>query len=403
MSCVANHETRAYSGIVLERIKHLPVGGKMGDLPIHLQHDSFVRTGSKKTGGPNMRLLRLEMDKPSLTVTAYIYNKFVHPVEDRYITPREAACLQDFPVDYVFKGALGQIHKQIGNAVPVKLGKAIALEVSRYFERQGIVGEISIASYFSGAGGLDLGFEQASNEVIQFKTMFATDIEPWAESTVNYNRPEWSFYRADITKLQPSFVKERLGMRPHVIIGGPPCQPFSVAGKQLATKDPLGRLYRDYISHVAFLQPEIVVMENVYGMAQVKSANMIEEIYQSFKNIGYDVTHKELLAADYGTPQKRRRLFFVATKQLDFFKFPEPTYCEYDNLLRLPLYEGAGNVLMQLPRATIRNCINKSLAADAPEIDGTVIIKNGAHLPIGEFVEVDITGSDTYDLFAKVV
>jgi DNA (cytosine-5)-methyltransferase 1 len=351
---IANHETRDYTGIVLERIKHLPAGGKMGDLPVHLQHDSFVRKGSKKTGGPNMRLLRLEMDKPSLTVTAYIYNKFVHPIENRYITPREAACLQDFPVDYVFKGVLGQIHKQIGNAVPVKLGKAIASEVARYFERQNIIGDLSVVSYFSGAGGLDLGFEQASNERISFNTVFSTDIEPWAELTINHNRPKWNFHKADITILEPSFVKEKIGVNPHVIIGGPPCQPFSVAGKQLATSDPLGTLYRDYIKHIEFLQPEIVVMENVYGMAQVKSANMMDEIYQSFKSIGYDVTHKELLAADYGTPQKRRRLFFIAAKNLSCFQFPEPSHCEYDNLLGLLLYEGAGNAIMRLPKPSIK-------------------------------------------------
>jgi len=58
-----NHETREYGGIVLERMKHLSPGGKMGDLPPHLQHESFIRTGKQKTGGPNLRLLRLEMDK----------------------------------------------------------------------------------------------------------------------------------------------------------------------------------------------------------------------------------------------------------------------------------------------------------------------------------------------------
>ena len=65
-----NHETREYTGVVLERMEHLPPGGKMGDLPEHLQHESFVRKGAKKTGGSNMRILRLEEDKPSLTVTA---------------------------------------------------------------------------------------------------------------------------------------------------------------------------------------------------------------------------------------------------------------------------------------------------------------------------------------------
>jgi DNA (cytosine-5)-methyltransferase 1 len=352
---VPNHETREHTGIVLERITHLPPGGKMGDLPNHLQHESFIRTGDKKTGGPNMRLLRLEKDKPSLTVTAYIFNKFVHPTEDRYITPREAAILQDFPIDYEFKGTLGQVQKQIGNAVPVGLAKALACEVAKYFECLKKGGEIKIASYFSGAGGLDLGFEQASNNLVQFKTCFTTDIEEWAEATIKANRPEWNFNRADITQLNPLDVKVIIGGNPDVIIGGPPCQPFSVAGKQKATKDPLGVLYRDYIRHVRELQPEIVVMENVYGLAQVKSANMIEEIYKSFSEIGYEVTHRELMAADYGVPQKRRRLFFVAAKNLHYFQYPQPTLCETENLLGLPVYRGAGEALAVLPPPQCRD------------------------------------------------
>lgn len=351
---IPNHETREYTGIVLERLKHLPPGGKMGDLPEHLQHESFVRKGDKKTGGPNLRLLRLERDKPSLTVTAYIFNKFVHPEENRYITPREAAILQDFPLDYEFKGTLGQIQKQIGNAVPVGLAREVAKEVAKYFERLNKVGVLKIASYFTGAGGLDLGFEQASGEIIKFETAFSTDIEKWTEATVNYNRPEWNFHREDITKLSPGTVKKIIGQSPDVIIGGPPCQPFSVAGKQKATKDPLGVLYRDYIRHIDVLKPEIVVMENVYGLAQVKSANMIEEIYSSFESIGYDVTHRELMAANYGVPQKRRRLFFVAAKNLHYFQYPQPTHCEAVNLLGLPLYRGAGEALTVLPKATPR-------------------------------------------------
>lgn len=350
---IPNHSTRLYDGLVLERIRHLPPGGKMGDLPEHLQHQSFVRTGIKKTGGPNLRLLRLEHDKPALTVTAYIFNKFVHPTEDRYLTPREAACLQDFPLHYEFKGTLAQVQKQIGNAVPVKLSTAIAGEVARYFKCLNRSGIINIASYFCGAGGLDLGFEQATDSGIQFKTAFATDIEADVEQTIMHNRPEWNFLRADIRELSPITVKETIGGKPDIVIGGPPCQTFSVAGKQKATNDPLGLLYRDYICHIHALSPEIVIMENVYGMAQVKSIDMVEEIYRSFANIGYEVTHRELLAADFGTPQKRRRLFFVAAKNLHYFQFPAPTHCETRNLLGLPLYNGAGNSFMNLPSPNI--------------------------------------------------
>jgi DNA (cytosine-5)-methyltransferase 1 len=358
---ISNHETREYTGIVLERIKHLSPGDKMGDLPKHLQHESFVRKGAKNTGGPNMRLLRLELDKPSLTVTAYIFNKFVHPEEDRYLTPREAALLQDFPINYEFKGTLGQIQKQIGNAVPVELAKAVAREVAKYFECLNRDGILKIASYFTGAGGLDLGFEKASDDVIKFETCFSTDIEKCAEATVLHNRPEWNFHRANITELAPQYVRNKMGGNPDIIIGGPPCQPFSVAGKQKAIEDPLGNLYRDYIRHVNELSPEIVVMENVYGLAQVKRANMIQEIYKSFQDIGYDVTHRELMAADYGTPQKRRRLFFVAAKNLHYFQYPTPTHCKNENLFGLPLYRGAGDILKVLPKAIYRESTTRSL------------------------------------------
>ena len=350
-----NHETRKYTGIVLERIRHLPPGGKMGDLPSHLQHESFVRTGDKKTGGPNMRLIRLEHNEPSLTVTAYIFNKFVHPTEDRCITPREAAVLQDFPLDYAFVGTLGQVQKQIGNAVPVGLARAVAEEVKKYLQKNGFLGIARIASYFSGAGGLDLGFEKASDDCINFETCFSTDIEEWAEFTINKNRNYWNFHRADITQLAPETVLDFIKKRPDVIIGGPPCQPFSVAGKQRATQDPLGVLYRDYIRHIQFLQPKIVVMENVYGLAQIKGVNMIEEIYKSFHTIGYEVKHQELMAADYGVPQKRRRLFFIAAKNLAGFSFPMPTHSEQENLLGLPLYRGAGASLCALPAPIYRD------------------------------------------------
>jgi DNA (cytosine-5)-methyltransferase 1 len=349
MASIANHTTRQYSEIILERFRHLPPGGKMGDLPSHLQHASFRRSGDKKTGGPNMRLLRLEMDKPSLTVTAYIFNKFVHPNQDRYITPREAACLQDFPEDWVFKGTLGQVHKQIGNAVPVKLATAVAGSVADYLVSIGHSGSVDVASYFSGAGGLDLGFELLADERIQFRTRFCSDIETWSEATINFNRPEWNFMRADIRDLDSDIVKSTIGRAPDVIIGGPPCQPFSVAGKQAATSDPLGRLYSDFVRQVAELQPKVVVMENVYGMAQVKSADMLSLVYESFETIGYHVTHRELLAADYGTPQLRRRLFFIAVKELHKYHFPYPSHGEQGNILGLKPYCGAGSAIINLP------------------------------------------------------
>jgi len=359
---IHNHITREYTGIVLERLKHLPQGGKMGDLPKHLQHESFIRTGSKKTGGPNMRLLRLQMNKPSLTVTAYIFNKFVHPFSDRYITPREAACLQDFPDDWVFVGRLGEVHHQVGNAVPVRLAEAIASSVAKFLFERGFSGDLPVASYFCGAGGLDLGFERVSTQDVSFCTKFCTDIDKACGYTIELNRPQWGFFLGDITDFSGDLVLQYMGENPVVVIGGPPCQPFSVAGKQKATADPLGQLYRDYIEHVAILDPEIVIMENVYGLKQVKSSNVLEEINSAFSEIGYDVKHQELLSADFGTPQMRRRLIFVATKGKNDFAFPVPTHCEQNNIFGQPLYSGAGESFSHLPEPVdMNNLPNKKM------------------------------------------
>ena len=100
-----NHITRRVGKEVQERIDTLKIGQKMQDLPEHLWHKSFrfyVKEDPTRVGGPNLRMIRLEPDKPSLTVTAFIFNKFVHPYENRFVTAREAARLQGFPDDLEF-------------------------------------------------------------------------------------------------------------------------------------------------------------------------------------------------------------------------------------------------------------------------------------------------------------
>lgn len=128
MNPVYNHQPRRAGPKVQERIDALGIGDKMQDLPEHLWHESFryyVKEDPDRKGGPNLRMIRLDPQKPSLTVTAYIFNKFVHPYENRFITPREAARLQGFPDDLEFQGSLTSTQLQVGNAVPVSLGQAI--------------------------------------------------------------------------------------------------------------------------------------------------------------------------------------------------------------------------------------------------------------------------------------
>lgn len=322
----------------------------MGDLPEHLQHKSFVRTGSKKTGGPNLRLYRLEHSRPSLTVTAFIFNKFVHPTENRCLTAREAALLQDFPNYYHFLGTQSEVHSQIGNAVPVRLSTAVANSIRACLKRAGYAGEIGLCSFFSGAGGLDLGFHAIEPENgPQFANAFCVDLDKASCATLRRNCPDWQVYCEDIRTFHPP----KNSFKHHLVIGGPPCQPFSVAGKQRGTDDPNGQLFRDFFNQIRLIEPLGVVMENVYGLASVKQRGAYREIVKSFKELGYSCEQQELLAADYGTPQLRRRIFFVALHRTVRAKhlWPEPTHGEHKSLFVDNAWNGAGESLSVLPPA----------------------------------------------------
>jgi len=165
---IFNHQPRRVGATVQERINALGIGQKMQDLPEHLWHESFrfyVKEDPTREGGPNLRMIRLDPEKPSLTVTAYIFNKFVHPYEDRFITPREAARLQGFPDEIEFKGSLTSAQMQVGNAVPVPLGKAVFQSILEHAtETFPMESKFNALSLFSGAGGLDIAARQASRE-----------------------------------------------------------------------------------------------------------------------------------------------------------------------------------------------------------------------------------------------
>ena len=129
------------------------------------------------------------------------------------------------------------------------------------------------------------------------------------------------------------------------------CRLGRVAGKQRGTQDPLGQLYRDFVRHIDEIRPSVVLMENVYGLAQVKASNTLSEIYEAFEQIGYSLNHFEVTAADFGTPQKRRRLiFFGVPKSLlsHMPRIPEATNAPEGDMF-LPPYAGAGQAISHLP------------------------------------------------------
>lgn len=179
---IHNHISRKIGQVVQTRINALKIGQKMQDLPEELWHPSFryyVKEAPHRQGGPNMRLIRLAPDKPSLTVTGFIFNKFVHPYENRFITVREAARLQNFPDDFEFKGSLTSTQQQVGNAVPIPLARAIFQQIVAFSAKRSLK-QLMAFSLFCGSGGLDIGSAQAKSGIVEIKTKLAIDC--WADA-----------------------------------------------------------------------------------------------------------------------------------------------------------------------------------------------------------------------------
>ena len=331
-----SHVARKAGGIVQQRITALKIGQRMQDLPEELWHESFryyLKEDKNRKGGPNLRMIRLDPNRPSLTVTGFIFNKFVHPFEDRFITAREAARLQGFPDNFKFVGTLTSIQRQIGNAVPVQLAKAVADAILAH--HQAVSGEsstsLSAISLFSGAGGMDIGIHNAGTPTRAFHTLACVEYDKDCCHTLAQNFAGKSqVIQADISKLSAEELLETCQLQPGelgLLAGGPPCQSFSQAGKQKGTSDPRGTLIFDYLRLVDGLQPKYFILENVSNLKGVDGGELLKAIEAEIETLGYNVSREVLCAADFGTPQLRKRIIFIGSrKELGKVSTPSPTH-----------------------------------------------------------------------------
>jgi len=179
---------------------------------------------------------------------------------------------------------------------------------------------MKIASFFAGAGGLDLGFEKAGFEVV-----WANEYDKEIWETYEANHPNTKLDKRNITKIEADEVPNCDG-----IIGGPPCQSWSEAGALRGIKDKRGTLFFDFIRILEAKQPKFFLAENVSGMLLPRHKEALENIKEMFRNagIGYELSFKLLNACDYNVPQDRKRVFFIGIrKDLGFkFKFPNIKY-----------------------------------------------------------------------------
>jgi DNA-methyltransferase (dcm) len=186
--------------------------------------------------------------------------------------------------------------------------------------------QLRIIDCFCGAGGLSLGFEQAG-----FKVEYAFDIDEPSIRTYQ-NNPKLhhgpSFVR-DIYKVSKASIEADLGKELgeiDVVIGGPPCQGFSVQRRGDDT-DLRNNLVLEYIRLIKDIRPKLFVMENVGGLLSVRGKPYLERLMKDLGEFGYLIQRKKLLASDYGVPQSRQRVIIVGELSADgfaHFNFPEP-------------------------------------------------------------------------------
>jgi len=211
---------------------------------------------------------------------------------------------------------------------------------------------LTVLDLFSGCGGLSLGFSMAG-----YSVDYAVD--NWQDSldTFQANHEHAKIEFGDLSIVKPLDFAKKHALKPgsiNLIVGGPPCQGFSISGKR-NVQDPRNHLYSSFVAFVNYFKPEVFVMENVPNLVSMGGGLIKDKIKQDFENAGYKVSYKILLASSFGVPQNRRRVFFVGFKNGHEFRFPNEIH---------------GNMPHQTPPVTtyeaISDLVEESVADGTP-------------------------------------
>ena len=227
-------------------------------------------------------------------------------------------------------------------------------------------------SLFSGAGGMDVGVLQAGFDI---KACVEIDKNCCATLRENIKRKKRNtlVYEGDIRELSPGTILEEIELQAgqvDLLFGGPPCQAFSQIGKQKSLEDERGLLLYQMIRYAEAIQPRAIMMEQVKGLLTAKdlsgkSGGVFESFVAQLEEMDYVPKWRVMLAAQYGVPQLRERVFIVATKKPNGFKFPEPTHDKperCDSLFALLPYTTVGEAIKG-----IRNPVRKGETSEIPD------------------------------------
>jgi len=229
-------------------------------------------------------------------------------VDEEYLRRRSLAIIAAMKGDSHFEHLLGKLNDKCMvddcDTCPVRKYCNYFIKKKRSAVR---ADSLKMIDLFCGAGGLSLGFSQEG-----FVAVLANDIEECCVDTYAHNHPEISRDRIvkgdinDMIKMLDSYLVDE---KVSIIIGGPPCQGFSMANRQRLIDDPRNHLYRSYVEVVKKVKPPFFVMENVKGMMGVAG-----QVIEDFESIGYSVSARLLNAKDFGVPQSRERLIYIGNR-----------------------------------------------------------------------------------------
>lgn len=315
-----NHIAPRFSELEKQMVVHVPPGGNWSDIPIDVPSKRLEQI-RRNGGGRTTYYGRLRWDKPSYTISTY-FNRIgngchIHPEQDRLISIREGARLQSFPDSYRFVGSKGAIYRQIGNAVPPFLGYVISKHLSKFIKGKAFI------DLFAGAGGISEGFRMNGLNPVAAIEKEKHYFDTYIENLISKSKK--GFIHGDICeqKNQNTIVDIASTHKIEIITGGPPCQGFSLAG--WFNKDDLrNQLFKEFVVLVSRISPKFFIMENVLGMLSMDKGQFIKKIIKEFESIGYHVNQPwKLNAANYGVPQKRKRIFIVGSSKKINLEPPE--------------------------------------------------------------------------------
>jgi DNA (cytosine-5)-methyltransferase 1 len=200
----------------------------------------------------------------------------------------------------------------------------------------------TVIDLFCGAGGLSEGFRQAGYQVL-----LGSDIDPTFGETFSKSHMGAAFIAKPIQSLASDEILGLTGLAKgqlDVLVGGPPCQGYSVYNHGRGEHDPRAGLFREYLRIVRDLAPKWLVMENVTGLLSISGGQLIRTIAEEIGKLGYAVEWRVLRAEDYGVPQERRRVVFIANRIGAPILFPEIEYGD-----RLKPYTTVWDAIGDLP------------------------------------------------------